>query len=132
MRLMSNVITRAETLPILAEKVMGWPNLAHWVKLYPDTPFCVPGRPNELWNPWEEDNVKQAVDLAEAWCEQQKIKRERFEGGYTHTRYHNGTHGVALFQRYSVETPEVQINAPTLSAALTGAVCKAKGLEVEE
>ena len=134
-------MTKAAALAVLAEKVMGWPNLAHWVKLYPDTPFCVPGRPNELWNPWTDNG--QAIDLAEAW-RVRKMKKVKYliDMPYWLVKspttddpddlLANDEYQAELWIGQGNEHIDFTVSAPTLSVALTGAVCKAVGIEVKE
>lgn len=124
----------------LAEGVMGWSIITHkeWATIgrnareqgykkllvRKDDGSYYLGCDDE-WNPWTDDS--QAVELAEAWCGLKADVR-----GFMITSVvdpETGKRGYMAILRPGTEYAEI---AFSLAAALTGAVCKALGLEVEE
>ncbi len=124
----SRGVTRPEALPILARDVMGWPITSEWdgrvgvgEPRVTITGHTVEGK--EPYNPWT--NVQQALALAEAWRKQDY--RQRWYA--IDSPSPNTLDYQAQITEYSRGLDYV-CSAVELSAALTGAVCKALGLEV--
>lgn len=122
-------MTRLEALKQLATGVMGWTRHTPYNEQYPC--FYLPGllegvsvqmNPDadiQLWDLFT--NPAQALDLAEAWCKQQKGRWFEHEGLIA------GLHRVYLFWDFPNIDP-VMAEAPTFAAALTGAVREAEGI----
>lgn len=114
-------MTRTEALPILAEKVMNQPATDHGGQIWIYPPRALGYR----FNPWTK--TLQALDLAEAWCKQQRPTA----GYYVHTAIYDG-HVVQLYQSPGLPTKVGETSEKQFAAALTGAVCEAERIEVKD
>lgn len=127
-------MTKNEATLKLAEMVMGWT-----ARSGKDTDECIPDPPvvvlDEVggipeWNPWTDP--RQAAELAEAWCNLEGTNRSYKHEFTPYLTMFPGLAGPHEAEMKSANDTVGRICAATLAEALTGAVCKAEKLKVEE
>lgn len=141
-------MTRQAALRELAVKVMDWEVLEaqEWWKLpmrlrvegllrtiiLTDLGLCYPGtyKLGKDYDPWDEKNVYQAVELAEAWCavgNQARSYKILSPCPWSELPKFR----VSIFQQMGC-AKQWKSEGDSLGDALTGAVCEAEDIEVEE
>ncbi len=134
-------MTHIEALAALAKDVMGWEHIVPEAGRSRLNVFWVDyksirvkeGRGSEgNWNPFDPNNIVQALDLAEAWCKMDGASRTfTYEFAFYLNMLPGLTGPCCAEMKIGRKNVIGRIRAATFSEALTGAVCKAEGIEVE-